>query len=108
LHTNQLGIASLSAGVTTTLYTVPTGKRTILKSVIVNNNHNAANNVSVYVYVGSLPVFIMTFYMAADGVDGDTKFALPWLVLEAGQILKAAPQFSTAYVACSGSELDTS
>jgi hypothetical protein len=106
VHSNQLA-ATTGLGVTEiTLYTVPTGKRTIVKSVILLNTNAAANIAALEVYNGATLLAFMRFYLAITATAGDTVNVSTWFVLNAGQTLKAIATKASVSVLISGSELD--
>lgn len=104
-HSTQLGANQAVATSVVTLYTVPAGKRTIVKSLVVSNNFAGANYVTILGYDGSTLLFTFDVFGLTNGTDGDTKFLLPWIVLNAGQALKAQALHSSVSIVASGAEL---
>jgi hypothetical protein len=71
-----------------TPYTVPAGQRAILKCVTVKNKATAAAACAVFAKTsGGAFVFDFAFYLTATNTNGDTYIALPWVVLNAGDVL---------------------
>jgi hypothetical protein len=106
VHSARLGRnATLTTG-TVTLYTVPSMKRTIVKCVVVTNAAAAANHVLLTAFNGATLLFSMTIWVGAAGADGDTTIALPWIVLNSTEVLKATAGAATVSVVVSGTELD--
>ena len=106
-HVASLQLATHDAlgGTVQTLYTVPTGKRTIVKSIVTTNLDSSARIVIFYVTVGSTEEASFNVHEAASGAAGDTVILAPWIVLEAGQSLKAQTTGGTSRVIVSGAEL---
>lgn len=106
VHSAQLGAdPSLGTG-TVTLYTVPAGVRTIVKNAIAKNLNGAASYV-VFTFgdsAGDHGYYVL--YMAASGSDGDSVTWNPWVVLNAGDWIKAVAHAASASVIISGTELD--
>jgi hypothetical protein len=107
VHSNQLAATTGLGTTEITLYTVPTGKRTIVKSIVLLNTNAAANIVAIEVYNGATLLAFMRFYLAIEATAGDTVNAQTWFVLNAGQTLKGIATKASASVLISGSELDT-
>jgi hypothetical protein len=104
VHSNQL--ATVTVGTTeVTCYTVPTGKRTIVKNIVACNTNAAANTVAIEVYNGATLLAFFRLYTAIEETPGDTVSMLPWIVLNAGQTLKAVSAHASTVLLISGSEL---
>lgn len=104
-RSTQLGI-DVGVGTTeVTLYTVPTGKRSIVKGLQMTNTNAAANFTAIEVYSGATLLGFWREYMAAGGVTGDSITKELWLVLNAGQALKAVSHAASVSVIVSGAEL---
>jgi hypothetical protein len=106
VHSNQLAATTGLGTTEITLYTVPTGKRTIVKSVVLLNTNAAANIAALEVYSGATLLAFMRFYLAITATAGDTVNAQTWFVLNAGQTLKGIATKASVSVLISGSELD--
>lgn len=105
VHSTQLGAA---AGVTNsgvTLYTVPSGYRTILKGLWIRNDTAAANVAEVALVTGAGTIAFL-IPLPASPTAGSTTFLSLWVVLNAGDELKflSAPS-TTADVIASGAQL---
>ncbi len=96
----------MTSGTPSTFYTVPTGKRTIVKNIVAQNNNAAANRLQVQCKTGSTIIVEFNIYGAALNASGDTTVTNPWLVLNAGDTLLMAVAANGFYVAISGAELD--
>jgi hypothetical protein len=88
----ELHVASLYQGRVTsptfvTVYTVPTGRRVVLRMVNVRNHANAAANAYLDVD-GSLDVMFRV--LTASGTTGCESQWNGWIVLNAAQTIKAA------------------
>lgn len=106
VHSTQLAANGNLVHSQVTLYTVPTGKRTIVKSAIVRNQAAAAQVVTLYVFSGGSEVASLNYHLAAAGSAGDTISDLTWFVINAGQQLRAIAGSSFAEIIVSGAELD--
>lgn len=105
VHSTQLG-ADLTLGTgATTLYTVPAGKRTIVKSIVVCNGNAAANFVGFGVIRAGVTIANFRYFVAATSTSGDTVSDLPWIVLNAGDQLLAQAHLASVSVIVSGAEL---
>lgn len=107
VHSTQLGLELTFSTTHTTVYTVPAGKRTIVKSILIQNQTAAAGTVTIWVQVGSTQLFAINYHLTAAGSVGDSVTLAPWLVLNAGQSLVVATQAGSAGIAFSGAELQT-
>lgn len=101
----SLAIGQRTSTAATSIYTVPTGKRTILKSIVVNNGNVAANRVVVEILISGTVVAAMSLFAAAGGATNDTPILQPWLVLQAGWTISILSTQQPYYYALSGSEL---
>jgi hypothetical protein len=106
VHSDRLGSgAALGAG-NHTLYTVPTGKRTIVKSIWLRNNTAAAITGAWAVVITGGATISFFQPLAATPAAGSTVKIEPWIVLRAGDALTVAGVAGSgvdAYV--SGAEL---
>ena len=104
-HSTQLAAAHVTSGTLTGVYTVPSGIRTILKSIVTFNDYSGTNYLQLVGYQGATELFQMRVYMAASGGAGDTQVVLPWVVMNVGQSIELAAAHSGVYVVLSGAEL---
>jgi hypothetical protein len=104
-HSTQLAAAHVTSGALTDVYDVPSGKRTIVKSVVAFNGYAGTNYLQLVGYEGATELFQLRVYMAASGSAGDTQILLPWIVMNDGQKIELAAQHSDIYVVLSGAEL---
>lgn len=105
VHSTQLGAKQ---GITTagyTLYTVPSGKRTIWKGVTIYNASGSAQGVTIEVQLVDGDVIYQTYQLAAAGSDGDSINAQTWVVLNAGDSLAVSIAHNSVAVIVSGAEL---
>lgn len=100
VHSNQLGKSTAVGTSLVTLYTVPTGRRTILKSVAVINLNGAAVRI-----VMRLAGVYQTMHLAAATAAGESQEFSCWIVLNAGDKVEVSTSAATAYAIASGSEL---
>jgi hypothetical protein len=106
VHSVRLGfVTNLGTG-GTTLYTVPAGKRTIVKCITVFNQTGSANRVLVIGEAAGNNVWVEALHMAAIGSDGESKTIEPWHVLNVGDTIAAIADHANCTVAVSGAELD--
>jgi hypothetical protein len=105
VHSTQLGARQNVGATSVTLYTCPSGKRTILKSLWCRNSNAAAQVAAATIVLtggGSLAFFIP---LAATPAAGSTVFLDLWVVLNAGDVLKYAAGGTNGDVIASGAEL---
>lgn len=105
VHSTQLGRVSASDTSGHLLYTVPSGKRTILKSVTFQNGYTSGTNrIYLALDLGGVEIYL-TAVVPTEGSAGDTAYLLPWVVLNAGDTVtvKGAQEPYTCVV--SGAEL---
>lgn len=105
VYSTQLGAGSFAAGSYSTIYTVPTGKRTILKSLWVRNTYAGANICKINCDTVAHGNVYFYFPLTTSGTSGDTVLVPLWVVLSAGDILKVEPTQSSVELIASGSEL---
>lgn len=85
LRALQLFLGAVSATTPTTVYTVPAGKRTIVKSVTVQNTTGASKDVQLRVSgTGTIYHWNLTAY----GTAGDRAVQNFWIVLNPGDVLQ--------------------
>jgi hypothetical protein len=92
VHSTSLGHgASLAVGLHT-LYTVPTGKRSLAKWLSLYNHGSATNRVVVEVNLAGTDVVIADPILAAAGAAGDYLELALWIVLNAADSFKVSSQ----------------
>lgn len=101
----QLGLSASIPTTGATIYTVPAGHRTIVKSIQLQNNHTAAQRIVVSVWVAGVNSFAFAVTPGATASATESMLLLPWIVLEAGQVLKIQPLLGTCQAIVSGAEL---
>jgi hypothetical protein len=101
----QLGLGGPIPTTGATIYTVPAGKRTIVKSIQLQNNHTAAQRIIFSVWVAGVNTFAWGVTPGAAASATESMLLTPWLVLEAGQVLKVQPISGTCQLLVSGAEL---
>jgi hypothetical protein len=102
VHSTSLGHgASLSVALHT-LYTVPTGKRSLVKWLTLYNHGASTNRVVVEVTLSGTDVVVADPILAAAGAANDYLQLALWIVLNAGDSLKVAPQSSTIDATANG------
>lgn len=106
VHSARLAAGHVSSAAYTTWYTCPTGKRTIVKSVLARNRAGAANRMVIGLTVGGTLVWNYSVYGAIINTSGDSINFQPWLVMNAGDLLQLAVAADGFDVAVSGTELD--
>lgn len=105
VHSKRLG-SSIAVGATdVTLYTVPSGKRTIVKGVQMQNLGATACRGTLKVYNGATQIMQYATPLAAVGSDGNSDTRQIWLVMNAGEALKCNCTAGTIVVCASGAEL---
>ena len=92
--TQLIAPVALTATLTTTLYTVPTGQKVIVKELLICNTDSAARAVTLYFGTGS--AVANTILDALSFAAGETKFIELSTVLVAGDMIKGGA--STASV----------
>ena len=105
VHSTRLGAGSALGTGPTTLYTVPSNKRTILKSLMVRNTSSSANGGYLEVAFSGGPTIAWWVSVAADGSAGGSVQVDLWLVLNVGDVVKWASHAAGADVVISGAEL---
>jgi hypothetical protein len=105
VHSTQLGAKAGMATTLVTVYTVPSGKRTIVKGIWVRNAGAAATvcDVNLALSGGPSPSFFIA--LAATPAAGSTVFLPVWIVLNAGDVIKAAMNAGTGDLIVAGAEL---
>lgn len=106
VHSAQLYAGALTAGATNTVYTCPAGKRTIVKGITAFNGNAAASLQQLLVYSsGGTRLATYQIHLGANGAAGDSASLTPWLVINAGQTLRAYAQQTANDMSISGAEL---
>lgn len=105
VRSKQLAIGSYSSGSYATLYTVPTGYRTIIKSLWLRNTGAGSNTVHLNPHSagGASPYFNVVLATAPGA--GDSQFVSLWVVLEEGDTFKMEPVTYSVDAILSGAEL---
>lgn len=101
----QLGGGSFTTGSYHTVYTVPAGKRTILKSMWLRNTFSGANIAKLNLHTGAFGDVYMYTNLVTSGSSGDTALIPLWVVLLPGDIIKIQPTQSSVEAILSGTEL---
>lgn len=102
----SLGSAANLGTSETTIYTVPTGKRSIVKNVTVVNNAGSANWLIISVYTsGGTLLFFWHEFLTAQNTNGDSVVRDTWLVIHESWELRVQSHVAGLYVAVSGAEL---
>lgn len=106
VHSTRLGyVTNLGTG-GTTFYTVPSGKRTIVKCIHVFNQTGSANRALIIGGAGGANVWVEAIHLAAIGSDGESKFTEPWYVLNVGDTIAGIADHANVTVSVHGTELD--
>jgi hypothetical protein len=100
VHSTQLGKNATITTAGSTLYTVPAGKRTIVKGIGLQNLHSAAQTVVI-----TLAGIDVGVWLTALNTDGAGKFLEPWIVLNAGDHVQVSPLAGNCEAIIAGSEL---
>ena len=104
-HSTQLG-ANLDVGTTEhTLYTVPAGKRTIVKSLAACNYASAATTLFVKGKVGSTDVWLLEIPLGGNTTDTRIWVQPVWIVMNAGDLLRVVANAASVSLVASGAEL---
>lgn len=106
VHSTQLGYNNALGTVLTTLYTAPSGKRTIVKGIQIYNGAAAANQVTVEVTNAGGLVVTFNIHLGATGSATDTQLIDLWMVMNAGDSLKMVAGSAGVRVLVSGAELN--
>ena len=101
----QLGsLVTANAG-TYTLYTVPTGRRTIVKEIVVQNLAAAAQRIIMEVTFSGGATFQWVINVGAVNTATESISYPTWIVINAADVLKVIVSSNTASVLVSGAEL---
>lgn len=107
VHSARLGSAAGLGAASTTLYTCPSGKRTIVKTIWLRNATAGAitGGWAIVISGGATLTFFQP--LAATPAAGSTVKIEPWAVLHAGDVLKVSGAAGSGVdVYISGAELD--
>lgn len=105
VHSTQLAFGTESGG-PNLRYTVPSGKRTIVKGVSAFNTDAAFNRFYLEAFTsGGTLLAIMSFTLDAFGTLGESRNEQIWQVLNAGETIKTDALHASIYFAISGAEL---
>ena len=103
-HTYKNSKVDLTATSVTTVYTVPTGATSIVKSVLVSDDSGNGDSITLTITNGS-DVFSL-FKTKSIGANGTSELLAAPLVLTAGEILKAtAATAGRLHIVCSYLEI---
>ena len=103
-HTYKNSKVDLTATSVTTVYTVPTGATSIVKSVLVSDESGNGDTITLTITNGS-DVFSL-FKTKSIGANGTSELLAAPLVLTAGEILKAtAATAGRLHIVCSYLEI---
>lgn len=105
VHSTRLGAIASAAIGAHNLYTVPAGKRTIVKQLTIYNHAAAANRVVWEMTAGGTTFVLLSATAGAAGSATETVSLPCWIVLNAGDVLTVAPQGGVADATASGAEL---
>jgi hypothetical protein len=105
VHSTQLGAHQNVGASYVTLYTVPAGKRTIVKSIWARNSNAAAQVAAVQLLLASGADIFFFIPLAASPAAGSTLFMPLWVVLNQGDVIKYAAGGTNGDVIVSGAEL---
>ena len=106
VHSNQLGTAHNAGVGTTTLYTCPTGKRTIVKSIISENTNAATQRLIYQIKNGATTKVQWAEHPASASAAGETVYRDLWVVMVPGDVLSVIIAAASLDVIVSGTELD--
>ena len=103
-HTYKNSKVDLTTTSATTVYTVPTGATSIVKSVLVSDDSGSGDTITLTITNGS-DVFSL-FKTKSIGANGTSELLAAPLVLTAGEILKAtAATAGRLHIVCSYLEI---
>lgn len=105
VHSTQLALRQALGTAGADVYTCPTGKRAIVKSILIRNTNVAASNCFVNVVAAGGTTAAFNFHLALTGADGDTINVATWIVLNAGDKLHVVPAKANVDLVISGAEL---
>lgn len=105
VRTKQLATAHLTDVFEHTVYTVPAGYVTIVKSLVFQTSAAAAQRAVWSVVLGSTTLFAAGVSLAAAGANGESQVLLPYVVMSAGQKLDVTFGATGGWVLASGAEL---
>lgn len=104
-HSTQLGHAAALGTTDSTVYTVPASTRTILKSVVAYNLSGSASWVLLTFSNSGGTIGYLFGTMAAGAAAGSCLILEPWIVLNAGDVVKAHCETGTCSLILSGAAL---
>lgn len=106
MHSKQLGHGSSPVGAGTVIYTCPTGKRTIVKSVLIQNNSAATNRVILTLSYAAGGSIGWGLTLGASASATESLHYNCWIVMNAGDVLTAQGLTSSSInLVASGAEL---
>jgi hypothetical protein len=107
VHSTQLGANGAIAAGGATLYTVPAGKRTIVKSIVLQNNAAGANRIILRIDLVGGGNFSWGVTVGAASGASESMLIECWLVMNAGDVFKVNPTSSFVEALVSGAQLTT-
>ena len=105
VHSTLLGHAIAIGTSESILYTVPSGKRTIVKSIVATNYTAAAVTLFVKGKQSGSDIWLLEIPLGADTADNRSFTDPVWIVMNAGQQLVALAGTADVSIVVSGSEL---
>lgn len=105
VHSTQLGANSAVTTAGATLYTCPAGKRTIVKSVVLENTASASQRVFIEVVLHSGGAIQPSVTLGANPSATEAIVWSCWIVLNAGDSIKIQPSANGVQAIVSGTEL---
>lgn len=105
VHSTQLGANGAIGTGGYTIYTCPAGKRTIVKTIVLQNTAAASNRVGINLSLvgGGSVLWHVTLGASASATESEVYDL--WLVMNAGDSLRLTPAANSIEAVASGSEL---
>jgi hypothetical protein len=105
VHSTQLGAVQNAAIGLHTIYTVPSGKRTIVKSVWLRNTAAAAQTATIRFNLATGAIVQLFVPLAASPGAGSSVLLTPWVVLNVGDVFQLGASATGIDGIASGAEL---
>ena len=105
VRSKQLAIGEVATTESGTLYSVPTGYRTIIKGISCLNLNSAFNRMQIDIVSSGGTLASLAVSMGALGTIDESKHLQPWIVLEAGMGFKVVAHLASVDYVFSGAEL---
>jgi hypothetical protein len=105
VRSKRLGAGLQNAGASASIYTVPTGYRTIVKGVSAYNQAAAVNRFRLELYEGGTFTSYLIIALGANGGLDEAKTLDLFQVLNAGDELRVGAGSTSIYYWVSGAEL---